>query len=70
MAPVLTVLAVLFAVLGAIFLVVSFLSEDVTETKKWGIFFIILSAATCLLKAYLANPEPVNNFLRSSLSFK
>jgi hypothetical protein len=61
------VLAVIFALIGIFFLFVDFLSHA-ADTKGWGMFFIIISAATCLLKYYLANPEPVNGFFRSILS--
>jgi predicted membrane channel-forming protein YqfA (hemolysin III family) len=62
------ILAVVFALIGLLFLVASFLSEDTLGTKIWGMSFLIISAATCLLKSYLANPEPVNSFFRSILS--
>ncbi len=61
------VLAVVFVIIGILLLVISFLN-DACETKGAGMFFIILAAAMCLLKSYLANPAPVNDFLRSLTS--
>jgi hypothetical protein len=65
---VLYILAVAFALIGLLFMVVSFLSEDTLGTRIWGMCFIIASASMCLLKYYLANPEPINGFFRSIFS--
>jgi hypothetical protein len=61
-------LAFIFAFVGLLLLVVGFLSDAELGTKKWGMLCLIASAITCLLKRYLDNPEPVNNFFRSIFS--
>lgn len=63
------ILAVVLAIIGLLFLVVHFLNEE-AETKGWAMLFLIASAAVCLLKYYLDNPGPVNDFFRSILSAK
>jgi len=60
-------IAVILALVGVLFFIIDHLSDSI-ETKGWGMFFIIISAATCLLKYYLANPQPVNDFVRSVFS--
>lgn len=59
--------AAVLAFIGVVFFIIDHLSDSI-ETKGWGMFFFIASASTCLLKYYLANPEPVNNFFRSIFS--
>jgi hypothetical protein len=63
------VLTVVFALIGLLFLFVDFL-HYAADTKGWGMLCIIASAAMCLLKYYLDNPGPVNNFVRSLISAK
>jgi predicted membrane channel-forming protein YqfA (hemolysin III family) len=61
------VFAAVFAIIGLLFLIVNYLNDE-ADTKGWGIFFIIISAVLCLVKYYLNNPEPINNFFRSIFS--
>jgi membrane-bound ClpP family serine protease len=60
--------AVVFAIIGLLLMIVSFLSDDTLGTRMWGMLLLIASAVTCLLKYYLANPKPVNDFFRSIFS--